>query len=86
LIGGVGSRIITDDEKATIKSFLLHSSFEETNKKVVLQMALLMAKVRLLLLLILPVNGINLINIIFFVRGYLTPIRRDKLFNRIDLI
>lgn len=60
IIGSEGSRLITDDEKMAIKTFLLDSSFEETNMKVVLQMALLAAKVILLLLLLLE----NIINII----------------------
>jgi len=45
IIGKEGVRLVTEEEKIAIKTFLLHYSFEETNKKVALQLAILTAKV-----------------------------------------
>jgi hypothetical protein len=45
IIGKEGVRLVTEEEKIAIKTFLLHFSFEETNKKVALQLAILTAKV-----------------------------------------
>ena len=45
ILGREGVRLVTEEEKIAIKTFLLHYSFEETDKKTALQLALLPAKV-----------------------------------------